>query len=89
MSNYKQVTGIGIETISSDAHTNETLKAHYQSNDLVTIYFGLKDEVDEKWEWLVNGRTYEKTDESVVEFTELSVFGCGCISGNCKSHVWK
>lgn len=44
MSNYKQVTGIDIETISSNAHTNETLKAHYQSNDLVTIYFGLKDD---------------------------------------------
>ena len=44
MSNYKQVSGIGIETISSAAHTNETLKAHYQSNDLQTIYFGLKDD---------------------------------------------
>ena len=46
MSNYKQVTNIGIETVSSSAHTNETLKAHYQSNDLQTIYFGLKDDND-------------------------------------------
>ena len=44
MSNYKQVTNIGIETVSSSAHTNETLKAHYQSSDLKTIYFGLKDD---------------------------------------------
>lgn len=66
MSNYKQVTGIGIETISSDAHTNETLKAHYQSNDLVTIYFGLKDD---------NGNYEGKLTESSYELTS-TISGC-------------
>lgn len=66
MSNYKQVTGIGIETISSDAHTNETLKAHYQSNDLVTIYFGLKDD---------NGNYEGKLTESSYKLTS-TISGC-------------
>lgn len=66
MSNYKQVTGIDIETISSDAHTNETLKAHYQSNDLVTIYFGLKDD---------NGNYEGKLTESSYELTS-TISGC-------------
>lgn len=66
MANYKQVSNIGIETISSDAHTNETLKAHYQSNDLVTIYFGLKDD---------NGNYEGKLTESSYELTS-TIPGC-------------
>lgn len=66
MSNYKQVTGISIEIISSDAHTNETLKAHYQSNDLQTIYFGLKDD---------NGNYEGKLTESSYELTS-TISGC-------------
>ena len=66
MSNYKQVTGIDIEPISSDAHINETLKAHYQSNDLVTIYFGLKDD---------NGNYEGKLTESSYTLTS-TISGC-------------
>lgn len=66
MSNYKQVTGIGIKTISSDAHTNETLKTQYQSNDLVTIYFGLKDD---------NGNYEGKLTESSYKLTS-TISGC-------------
>lgn len=66
MATYKQVSGIGIESISSDAHTNETLKAHYQSNDLQTIYFGLKDD---------NGNYEGKLTESSYELTS-TIPGC-------------
>lgn len=66
MANYKQVSNIDIETISSDAHTNETLKAHYQSNDLYTIYFGLKDD---------NGNYEGKLTESSYELTS-TIPGC-------------
>lgn len=75
MSNYKQVTGIGIETISSNAHTNETLKAHYQSNDLVTIYFGLKDD---------NGNYEGKLTESSYELTS-TISGCSATISNIDS----
>lgn len=66
MANYKQVSNIGIETISADTHTNETLKAHYQSNDLQTIYFGLKDD---------NGNYEGKLIESSYELTS-TIPGC-------------
>lgn len=66
MANYKQVSNIDIETISSDAHTNETLKAHYQSNDLYTIYFGLKDD---------NGNYEGKLTESSYELAS-TIPGC-------------
>lgn len=52
-------------------------------------YYGLKDDADQKWKWLVYGRTYSKTDESVSSFEDLSVCGCGCASGNCEFHVWE
>lgn len=42
-------------------------------------FYTLKEDADEKWDWLLNGHTYE---------TESSVSGCGCQSGNCKTHVW-
>lgn len=54
-------------------------------------HYGLKDDADDKWKWLVNGRTYEKTDESVSNFLDLSEFGCGCGCGNisgCPKHYW-
>ena len=66
MATYKQVSGIDIEPISADAHTNETLKAHYQSNDLQTIYFGLKDD---------NGNYEGKLIESSYELTS-TIPGC-------------
>ncbi len=66
MANYKQVSNIGIETISADTHTNETLKAHYQSNDLQTIYFGLKDD---------NGNYEGKLIESSYELIS-TIPGC-------------
>lgn len=42
-------------------------------------FYVLKEDADEKWDWLLNGHTYE---------AEKSVSGCGCQSGNCKTHVW-
>lgn len=51
-------------------------------------HYGLKESADEKWKWLVEGRTYEKTDESISFFDDLSVCGCGCSSGKCKFHTW-
>lgn len=38
----------------------------------------LKSEVDEKWEWLLNGRTYE------YDGYRAYGCGCGCSSSNCK-----
>ena len=52
-------------------------------------YWRLKEDAENKWQWLVNGRTYEKTDESVIDFMDLSDFGCGCSSGKCKFHSWE
>jgi hypothetical protein len=42
-------------------------------------FYKIKDEADEKWEWLINGKLYD-TDE---------VSGCGCHSASsCKKHQW-
>lgn len=50
--------------------------------------YTLKDGVDDKWEFLINGRNYSKDDEGVSSFSELG-FGCGCNSGNCLTHNWE
>lgn len=51
--------------------------------------YGFKDDAEDKWKWLVNGRTYEASDEFVTRFMNLSEFGFGCASGGCKKHHWE
>lgn len=60
-----------------------------KTSDSAGKYYALKDDVEQKWKWLVNGRTYQKTDESVSNFEDLSVCGCGCSSGDCEFHDWE
>ena len=46
MSNYKQVTNIGIETVSSSAHTNETLKELKDNYNLKKVSGNMYEEDD-------------------------------------------
>lgn len=42
-------------------------------------YYILKDDVDEKWGWLLNGRKYDAPSNNC---------GCGCGGGNCGKRKW-
>lgn len=46
-------------------------------------YYQLKVDAEEKWDWLLNGLTYEATDPIIS-----GGCGCGCHSGNCSKHKW-
>lgn len=47
--------------------------------DSETGLYKLKDGVDDKWDWLLNGRKYDSK--------EVSIF-CGCHSSTCSKHQW-
>lgn len=42
-------------------------------------FYKLKDNVDEKWGWLLNGRKYDAVNTNC---------GCGCGGGNCGKRKW-
>ena len=46
--------------------------------ELTATGYSLKEDVDEKWKWLLNGRTYE------YDGFKPYPCGCGCVSSNCK-----
>lgn len=41
-------------------------------------HYILKEDADEKWDWLLNGHTYDASSSG----------GCGCNSGSCNRHIW-
>lgn len=52
----------------------------------------LKEAVEEKWDWLVNGHVYTKDDitDQSLNFSpyNYSNCGCGCVDLNCDSYHW-
>lgn len=52
--------------------------------------YKLKDGVDEKWGWLINGHTYAKDDlsEEALSSLDYSLCGCGCDNDNCDTFHW-
>ena len=52
-------------------------------------YYGLKESADEKWGWLINGRSYTSEDLGVSDFQNLQKYGCGCAPQGCSTHIWE
>ena len=47
--------------------------------ELGGLFYKVVEGADEKWDWLVNGVTYEGLSDGC---------GCGCHSGSCSRHKW-
>lgn len=59
-----------------------------ETNPILSKY-KLKEDADIKWDYLINGRKYEK---DIIENTTVSYniknCGCGCNAGNCDTYTW-
>ncbi|MCZ2084811.1 MAG: hypothetical protein LC112_11115 [Flavobacteriales bacterium] len=51
--------------------------------------YKLKIDADPKWSYLIDGRKYQSTDELVINFADLSAYGCGCYESKCTVHNWE
>lgn len=78
----------GLELILGKNLSDELISQFEITGEEGSKKMQLKSNVDQKWKFLIDGRKYQKDDEFVSRYFQLSNYGCGCKVSNLPYHVW-